>query len=450
MARIGRNRHHLVETNSGPGPIIIDANGNPGSPTPISGSSSFGLLLKNGALVSAYNALSAANIVVNSNTWIVVSNYSGLQASITCSAPRLRLAAASRPTGSVTPSGAGNSYGSSPSYPCSGAGYGGYGGNSIGNLAAGGRPYDSQTSPVSEGSPGGSDSPYSLGGAGGGSYSMSVSGTLQVDGLLTANGLNGSGLGGGGGSGGTIKLTVGTLSGGGVIRANGGSGVASIGGGGAGGCIYLNPTSNIFAGTISAYGGNGANWGGAGSIFTEAAGQNAQIILDGGGNPGATTPLVNNGSTGLTLRNGAYGIVTDSVSLGNVVIASNGWMMVSNQGGLTTLTVSSLSIQPGGGITADAEGYAGGQGTGAGQSYGNSPNYPCGGAGHGGLGGNSVSNLALGGNAYDTQGAPSQSGSGGGTDTPYSQGGAGGGAVVDLSQHPVAGRWHSFCQRRQW
>ena len=182
-------------------------------------------------------------------------------------------------------------FSSSPStYPCSGAGHGGYGANSTGNFAIGGNTYDYMTLPTSPGSGGGNYSPYSFGGAGGGAIQLTVTGTLQVDGTISANGGNGSGTGGGGGSGGSIWLTVGTLSGGGAITANGGSGVDRVGGGGGGGIIYIPCNNNFFAGNASAYGGGGANWGGAGTVLIQPKGQNGQLILDNGGHAGINTP----------------------------------------------------------------------------------------------------------------------------------------------------------------
>ena len=99
---------------------------------------------------------------------------------------------------------------------------------------------------------------------------LTVAGTLQVDGQLTANGMN-IGSNGGGGAGGSLYLTVGTLTGAGTITANGGSGdVCGGGGGGAGGRIAITCGTNAFAGILTAQGGNGwnGNWGGAGTIYT--------------------------------------------------------------------------------------------------------------------------------------------------------------------------------------
>ena len=183
---------------------------------------------------------------------------------------------------------------------------------------------------------------------------------------------------------------------------------------------------NQFAGTISAYGGGGANWGGAGTVYTQTNGQSGQIIVDNDGRSSATTPIQSgSSSTGLILRNGAVGSANTYTTLGNVLVSSNAWLLVTN---IPTLTMSSATIEAGGGIIADSAGYAAGQGNGAGHYYGNSPTYPCSGAGHGGNGGFSLGYFAVGGVAYDSQMSPSLLGSGGGTYSTYSVGGAGGGA----------------------
>jgi hypothetical protein len=319
-------------------------------------------------------------------------------------------------------SGAGQYYYYNSTYPCSGAGHGGHGANSTGNYAAGGNTYDYMMSPTDYGSGGGNYSPYSFGGAGGGAIRLTVTGTLQMDGTISANGGNGSGLGGGGGSGGSIWLAVGTLSGAGSITANGGGGADAIGGGGGGGIIYIPCNNNFFAGNASAYGGGGANWGGAGTVYLKPSGQNGQFILDNGGHVGTNTLVQSASSADLILRNGAIGTASSSVSFANLLVSSNGWLAASVNFSFS----GNATIQAGGGITGDGTGYSSEGGPGAGRtSLGGG-----GGGGHGGLGAANPSGY---GGAYDSLTSPTSMGSGGGNGSgsggfgPY--GGKGGGAV---------------------
>ena len=330
-------------------------------------------------------------------------------------------------------SGYGLSYNDGSYRPCGGGGYGGRGANGASANAGGGTTYGSQTSPTTYGSGGGQLMPYSSGGAGGGAIQLNVSGTLQVDGRISANGGNGSGSGGGGGSGGSIWVTSGILAGSGSITANGGNGANSIGGGGGGGRIAIYPAANLFGGTISAYGGGGANWGGAGTVFLQPTGQNGQLILDNGGNAGTNTLVQSASSADLILRNGAIGSASSSVSFANLFMSSNAWLTAYRYSSSAPAYIVNFSflgnatIQAGSGIFTDFLGYPGGQGPGAGQYYYNNSAYPCGGAGHGGYGGNSTGNYAVGGNTYDYMTSPTSPGSGGGNYPPYSAGGAGGG-----------------------
>ena len=127
----------------------------------------------------------------------------------------------------------------------SGGGYGGQGGNSGGSSQGGGiggLTYGSSTMPIELGSGGGS-----AGGSGGGNIRLNVSGTLTLNGVISANGNSGTNTpcgpgAGGGGSGGSILVTVGTLTGNGSFTANGGAGgiggctgTGDNGGGGGGG-----------------------------------------------------------------------------------------------------------------------------------------------------------------------------------------------------------------------
>ncbi len=163
-----------------------------------------------------------------------------------------------------------------------GAAHAGLGGN--GNSRAGSNIfYGNYLLPENLGSGGGQPSAGG-GGAGGGAIKLFVTGTLTVNGAISANGGYGSADDGfhvgGGGAGGSIWLNVGNLTGTSTISANGGDTQDNDrdgGGGGAGRIAIYYITNDIPMSQISAYGGkpNGWDWGaqkgGAGTIFIKAA-----------------------------------------------------------------------------------------------------------------------------------------------------------------------------------
>jgi hypothetical protein len=416
------------------GQLILDNGGHAGTNTPVQSASSADLILRNGAIGSASSSMSFANLLMSSNAWLASYRYyygspaNTVEFSFSGNATiqagsGIFTDAAGYPGGQG--SGAGQGY-STSTYPCGGAGHGGRGANSIGNYAAGGNAYDYMTSPANPGSGGGYYYPYSFGGSGGGVIRLSVTGTLQMDGTITANGDKGSGSGGGGGAGGSIWLAVGTLSGAGSITANGGGGADSVGGGGGGGIIYISYINNLFAGNVSAYGGGGANWGGAGTVYLKPNGQNGQLVLDNGGHTGTNTPLSSVSSTDLTLRNGAIGVASGTLNFANLLLNSNGWLTASSLFvGYYTIS-GNATIQAGGGIIADGTGYGSEGGPGAGRTYSGAG----GGGGHGGFGAVNPSGY---GGTYDSLISPTSMGSGGGNGSgsggfgPY--GGRGGGAI---------------------
>ena len=137
----------------------------------------------------------------------------------------------------------------------SGAGHGGSGGR--GNIAGGsavtGFAYGDLYEPDALGSTGGKGYQNKRGGTGGGVLWMNVTGFIDVDGSVSANGEDGPNAGSGGGSGGSIWMFCKEIRGYGKISANGGGGSMSgsyPGGGGAGGrvAIYfqVNKTSTYF------------------------------------------------------------------------------------------------------------------------------------------------------------------------------------------------------------
>ncbi len=164
-----------------------------------------------------------------------------------------------------------------------GAGHGGTGGN--GATVNGGASYGNLSSPTDLGSGGGgtSSSSFNNGGNGGGAVKITASsGTVTVNGTITANGSTGFSACcnyAGGGSGGSIWIIANTLAGSGTVRANGGAGgsggagESNNGGAGAGGRIQLTYSSDTSSITKLAFdgGNNGANRrGAAGTVSTSS------------------------------------------------------------------------------------------------------------------------------------------------------------------------------------
>ncbi|HSG05793.1 MAG TPA: hypothetical protein VLB09_05300, partial [Nitrospiria bacterium] len=199
-------------------------------------------------------------------------------------------------------------------FSAGGAGYGGVGG--IGNGGSGGAAgdvYGATGLPLHLGSGGGDASVP--GGAGGGAFNLDISGTLQVDGILSANGAAGgsSTWPGGGGSGGGIHIFTGNLQGAGTITANGGAGgnasapTIAGGGGGGGGRILINYSgSNTFINPLSCTGGAGGSPsglpGGGGSCPAPALGSKTTTL----GNGNDPAPM--------TVEPGTMGVVLDAFS----------------------------------------------------------------------------------------------------------------------------------------
>jgi len=121
-------------------------------------------------------------------------------------------------------------------------------------VAPGGGIYGSATQPVTLGS-GGGHSSFDAGGAGGGAIWLTVTGTLQLDGAISANGLAAVTYGGSG-SGGSLWITAGALTGNGSVSALGGA-AASYGAAGGGGRIAIDTfsTTGFATNNITADGG---------------------------------------------------------------------------------------------------------------------------------------------------------------------------------------------------
>jgi hypothetical protein len=153
----------------------------------------------------------------------------------------------------ATGRGPGATLGSGGGSATGGAGHGGRGGQGLSVSVLGGVTNDSITAPVDAGSSSGAD--LGTGSAGGGIIRVDATGTVTVNGRVTANGQDGSNRGGGG-AGGSIYITCQTMQGFGLITAAGGAldSVYSSGGGGGGRiAVIYNPEaqSNAVASAIT-------------------------------------------------------------------------------------------------------------------------------------------------------------------------------------------------------
>jgi hypothetical protein len=414
--------------------LVLDNGGQIGTNSGWPSAGVIDVTVRNGAcLAMPGSSQTIGNLLLGSNGWLYVTGAAGIgSATLNVSGNAIVQAGGgiiadgggySLSNGGSGPGAGGYANMSSGNYCSGGGGFGGFGAASGGDkTAAGGR----SVGLVSAGGPGSAGGSYNTtsvaGGPGGGAINLNVSGTLQVSGSISSAGGAGLSPNAGGGSGGGITLTVGTLAGAGLIAANGGSGVG-LGGGGGGGRIVINYNNWGFGGVMTAYGGGGYAWGGAGTIYTKASRQSwGQVVADNGGHAGTNTSWSPGGTVDLTVTGGAVVLPQPAQTFGTLLVASNGWVSLSNQ----VLTVTSnATIEAGGGITADGTGYGGGQGPGAG-------NMKSGGGG-GGFGGYGAASGGLsaggGGMAYGSATTPADAGSGGGTSSANNPAGAGGGAL---------------------
>ena len=305
-----------------------------------------------------------------------------------------------------------------------GAGHGGKGGSEIN----GGPIYGSATDPVTLGS--GGRHPTGTAGSGGGAMRLFISGSLMVNGTLSANGQGYVSSGhDGGGSGGSIYVTTDTVSGSGSITANGGPGYW-IGGGG-GGRIAIYYETNSFSGTARVNGGSGnggANYGQPGTVAFFDASTPGELDLYTGHSyrfqaNDATNSIIEFqniilNDTGAEVESGLTISAVDQFQLLNT---SSGTTLTPQEA-LSPLSLSSMDmlIQDGCTITVKGLGYATGQGPGTivGDAVA--------GSGHGGAGGDPVTG-GKGGPTYGSAYHPTHFGSGGGiTD------GTPGGGVVSI------------------
>lgn len=406
MNRGGAGTIYTKANSKNAGEILIENAGLIGTNTLLTSAQSvFDLTIGAGAVLSPPSTgLSLNNLLVKSNGLIVVTNSTEtLSVSNVVIEEGAVITASGR---SISVSGAGGySIHSLYGNVGNGGGHGGTGGSGVNNTTAGSA-VGTLSNPVLGGGPGGG-SPAGNGGAGGGPIRISVSGNLTLNGSIVSDGLAGR-TNGGGGAGGSINLKIGKLlSGTGLISAVGGAGDSPYGGGGGGGRIAIDCPSNVFLGTIQAQGGTGYNHGGAGTIYLDEV-RFPKVIVSNNGVRGGTTPLPAMNPHDLYISHGGLVAPATNSLLNDVMIASNGWITLSNQS--FSISANVMTINPGGGIDLQAKGSAASSGIG----YTGSLNSGSGGGGHGGRGGMPASGSSTGGSSYGSIPSPVTVGSGGG------------------------------------
>ncbi len=337
-----------------------------------------------------------------------------------------------------------------------GGAHGGRGGqgNTNNGGAAGGAAYDLPLLPREPGSGGGTgNNGNAVGGAGGGVIVILASGTIILDGSLSANGNNGAlsgDRGGGGGAGGSLYLEAVTLSGGGTLDASGGRGGPQSwqGGGGGGGRVavladdlegFSLPSPQSVAGGVGHVSGAPGTLalydrdddvltvrGGFDLVAADAPHQYAALDVNGELRTAGADTLTVSGDARLS------GSV-DAATAFTLAVGGHLDLVGATLGGESlTLLAASAAIDQASSLDVSGRGYAAGAGPGAGESPNTSES--AGGGGHGGRGGSGVAGGA-GGGRYDDAFAPSEAGSGGGHGrSSTAPGGRGGGVIrVDVS-----------------
>lgn len=337
-----------------------------------------------------------------------------------------------------------------------------------------GKATDNPVNPTLGGGGGGGDSGDSQGKNGGGVLTGTISGTLTINGTLSADGDDpgwiGSGDHGGGGAGGSINLNAGTIAGGGSVHANGGllcSFCVNGGGGGlgGGGMVAVSYTTTAFKGSLHALPGynpaikygSDVDWpydapGGAGTVFTiqrAVKGKPAPkwpagvLTLDGRQLSYPTddgTPLPvswNNPKRALIIANGAVGYGT-TLNYGSITLKNGSRLTTAFGTHNLSLTAPTISVDKNSRIDVSDRGYAGGNPNDSAHDFvaktAPGKRAPTGGFGgsHGGVGGaNSQPEGAdHAGATYDSITKPSLPGGGGAGLYPYI--GIPGGGVIML------------------
>jgi len=325
-------------------------------------------------------------------------------------------------------------------YDGSGGSHGGYGGTRNPISAPAGRIlYGSPFQPVDLGS-GGGNAYASSGGRGGGAIHLSVTGTLTLDGEISARAGSPTGAAGGG-AGGSLWINCQTLTGNGRFVADGTSRADKWDGGGGGRiAVYYADGSdfNSFTTSTASGGGNDGESGTVGFLDTTVPNNGLSVwkkfwlAQDSDAILGQVTLY---DSSSFIMEGGSLLWVDGDFTMGGTALLTARCKSISGRingawcGTGVDICARNMSIDLTSRLTADTQGYPGGtNGNGTGPAAGeNSSGGTHGGTGAGGSQGWPTVNTLV----YGDPAAPTAPGSGGGGyDTlGAGTGGAGGGAV---------------------
>ncbi len=298
----------------------------------------------------------------------------------------------------------------------------------MGEGSSPGPTYGDYLQPVDLGSSGGSTS-----GNGGGAVKIWAWETLTNNGIISANGANSGGTGSGAGSGGSVFIICTLVQGNGNITANGGSG----GYGGGGGRVTIWYQTNSYTGTKTANGGSGILTGQNGTVV------NVLLIRSNVSYPENSIlnydcVFIENGATVTLGGNSTFNVSRTLLIRGSSTLLLQGKNTIAQVGGVwagvgSTVYAGNLTVESGSKISADSQGYTGGETYSIGKGPGGGPGVygslrSASGGGYGGVGGTGAGQTG-GGSTYGSLLEPIDLGSGGGG---YDSVGSNGGGVVRI------------------
>jgi hypothetical protein len=420
--------------------VLVDNGGLSGVGTGLAYSQPLRLTAANGGIAAALTALNLVGLEVGSNCALTVAYPGTLLDVYVQGDAHVAQGGSISADGKGYTAGTNQGPGTAPTFLdyAGGGSYGGEGG--VGwSSAPIGPVYGSITQPQDFGSAGGTGGTNwsangDPGSAGGGAIQLNITGTLGLNGSISANGISDIPGHGGCGSGGSIWLTVGTLQGSGSISANGGTGqyncVGGSGGGGRVAIYYTNAPGVSFADQVFALGGGPSvcparEWGGAGTIYFQQASQPGNLLVENGGLSGGVTPVtIPQTCRWLTvLSNAVVNVSTAGATLTGLHVGTNA--VLSGDSTLEITVQGDAEIDAGGAISLDGKGFPLGSNKGPGAA----PDFSgyAGGGSYGGQGGAGWSGAPVGA-SYGSVLQPSDLGSAGGAGNG-APGSAGGGAL---------------------